>query len=146
MVNGFQIATQFGPLCEEPVMGLIFYVENLEINISQNEEDSGKGYGFLSGQIISLIKDACKESLQAYSPRLMLAMYECEIQATSEVIGKVYGVLAKRKGRILSEEMKEGTSIFQIKALMPVVESFGFSDEIRSKTSGLASPQLIFSL
>ncbi len=27
---------------------------------------------------------------------------------------------------------------------MPVVESFGFSDEIRKRTSGAASPQLIF--
>jgi len=41
--------------------------------------------------------------------------------------------------------MKEGTSIFNIRATLPVVESFGFADEIRSKTSGLASPQLVFS-
>ena len=74
-------------------------------------------------------------------------------------MGKVYGVIAKRRGRIVAEEMKEGTSYFTIKALLPVVESFGFADgtavfmrykvtdifsDIRKKTSGAASPQLIF--
>lgn len=41
--------------------------------------------------------------------------------------------------------MKEGTDIFTVKALLPVAESFGFGDEIRKRTSGLASPQLVFS-
>lgn len=61
------------------------------------------------------------------------------------VPGRVYGVLGKREGRVLHEEMKEGTDIFTVKALLPVAESFGFGDEIRKRTSGLASPQLVFS-
>jgi ribosome assembly protein 1 len=44
------------------------------------------------------------------------------------VLGKVYGVVAKRRGRIVAEEMKEGTSFFTVSALLPVVESFGFAD------------------
>lgn len=57
----------------------------------------------------------------------------------------MYGVLGKREGRVLQEEMKEGTDMFIIKAVVPVAESFGFADEIRKRTSGLASPQLVFS-
>ena len=57
----------------------------------------------------------------------------------------MYAVLGKRHGRILEEEMKEGSSTFFIIALIPVIESFGFAEEIRKKTSGLASPQLKFS-
>ncbi|KAI9517670.1 Elongation factor-like GTPase 1 [Dissostichus eleginoides] len=75
----------------------------------------------------------------------MAAMYTCEIMATAEVLGRVYGVLGKREGRVLHEEMKEGTDMFLIKAVLPVAESFGFADEIRKRTSGLASPQLVFS-
>lgn len=41
--------------------------------------------------------------------------------------------------------MKEGSQIFNIKAVLPVVESFGFAEDVRKKTSGLASPQLVFS-
>jgi translation elongation factor EF-G len=59
--------------------------------------------------------------------------------------GRVYAVLSKREGRVLQEEMKGGTDVFIIKAVLPVAESFGFADEIRKRTSGLASPQLVFS-
>ena len=46
----------------------------------------------------------------------------------ADVLGKVYGVVAKRRGKIVAEEMKEGTSFFTVRALLPVVESFGFAD------------------
>ena len=71
-------------------------------------------------------------------------MYSCEIQASTEVLGRVYGVITRRRGRIVSETVKEGTPFFTITALLPVAESFGFSDEIRKRTSGAASPQLRF--
>ena len=55
--------------------------------------------------------------LMAYTPPIV-----------AEVLGKVYGVIARRRGRIVSEEMKEGTSFFSVHAILPVVESFGFAD------------------
>ncbi|GAA6229838.1 elongation factor-like GTPase 1 [Lates japonicus] len=102
-------------------------------------------YGPVSGQLIAAMKEACRHAFQAQPQRLMAAMYTCEIMATAEVLGRVYGVLGKREGRVLHEEMKEGTDMFIIKAVLPVAESFGFADEIRKRTSGLASPQLVFS-
>uniref|UniRef100_UPI0037E8530F elongation factor-like GTPase 1 isoform X2 n=1 Tax=Semicossyphus pulcher TaxID=241346 RepID=UPI0037E8530F len=109
------------------------------------EAASADCYGPVSGQLIASMKEACRHAFQAQPQRLMAAMYTCEIMATAEVLGRVYGVLGKREGRVLNEEMKEGTDMFIIKAVLPVAESFGFADEIRKKTSGLASPQLVFS-
>ncbi|XP_032906109.1 elongation factor-like GTPase 1 isoform X2 [Amblyraja radiata] len=102
-------------------------------------------YGPFSGQLIATMKEACRFAFQAKPQRLMTAMYTCEIMTTAEVLGRVYGVLSKRAGRVLQEEMKEGTEMFIIKAVLPVAESFGFADEIRKRTSGQASPQLVFS-
>ena len=59
--------------------------------------------------------------------------------------GRIHGVLSKCNGRILSEELREGSSVFIIKSVLPVIDSFGFTDEMRKKTSGLANPQLCFS-
>ncbi|XP_008288511.1 elongation factor Tu GTP-binding domain-containing protein 1 [Stegastes partitus] len=109
------------------------------------EPASSDCYGPVSGQLIAAMKEACRHAFQAQPQRLMAAMYTCEIMATAEVLGRVYGVLGKREGRVLHEEMKEGTDMFIIKAILPVAESFGFADEIRKRTSGLASPQLVFS-
>ena len=60
-------------------------------------------------------------------------------------VGKMYAVIGRRSGRVVSDELREGSSLFNVTAVLPVVESFGFADEIRKRTSGLASPQLSFS-
>jgi len=61
------------------------------------------------------------------------------------LLGKMYAVIGRRSGRVISDELREGSSVFNVTAVLPVVESFGFADEIRKRTSGLASPQLHFS-
>jgi len=61
------------------------------------------------------------------------------------LLGKMYAVIGRRSGRVISDELREGSSMFNVTAVLPVVESFGFADEIRKRTSGLASPQLHFS-
>jgi len=38
----------------------------------------------VTGSVISSVKDACRNGLLDWSPRLMLAMYSCEIQASSK--------------------------------------------------------------
>uniref|UniRef100_A0A3Q2PSA9 Elongation factor like GTPase 1 n=1 Tax=Fundulus heteroclitus TaxID=8078 RepID=A0A3Q2PSA9_FUNHE len=118
-----------------------------ERDLTERRTDASSAYcyGPVSGQLIASMKEACRQAFQAQPQRLMAAMYTCEIMATAEVLGRVYGVLGKREGRVLHEEMKEGTDMFIITAVLPVAESFGFADEIRKRTSGLASPQLVFS-
>jgi ribosome assembly protein 1 len=36
----------------------------------------------VEGSVISAVRDACRNSLLDWSPRLMLAMYTCDIQAS----------------------------------------------------------------
>jgi ribosome assembly protein 1 len=50
------------------------------------------------------------------------------LQASAEVLGRLYGVVARRRGTILDERLREGTNVFTIIASMPVAESFGFAD------------------
>lgn len=61
------------------------------------------------------------------------------------IAGKLYAVLGRREGRVIREELRDGSDSFHIEATLPVAESFGFAEEIRKRTSGLASPQLVFS-
>lgn len=157
----FQLATGQGPLCQEPIQGTAVFLEELTVHASEGDVDLGR----LTGEAIRLVREGITQGFLDWSPRIMLAMYSCEIQAssmssppvfifvekltnhsqtTAEVLGRVYGVITRRRGRILSETMKEGTPFFSILALLPVAESFGFADEIRKRTSGAAQPQLIF--
>lgn len=140
--TGWQMAMQAGPMAAEPVQGMVYFVEKIEV--SQAEEGAHVPLAQVAGQLLSAVREASRQSLLDWSPRMMLAMYSCDVQASAEVLGKVHAVLARRRGRITSEEMKEGTSFFTVGALLPVAESFGFADEIRKRTSGNASPQLVF--
>ncbi|KAH8550719.1 P-loop containing nucleoside triphosphate hydrolase protein [Umbelopsis sp. PMI_123] len=149
--TAFQLSTLTGTLCAEPLLGVCYIVEDVIVNTDEMVGSSGEAtdvrskIGVIQGQVISSMREAYRQSFLEWSPRLYLAMYSCDIQASAEVLGKVYGVISKRRGRIVHEDLKDGTSFWQISSRMPVVESFGFSDEIRKRTSGAASPQLVFS-
>uniref|UniRef100_A0A1A9W3A3 Elongation factor EFG domain-containing protein n=1 Tax=Glossina brevipalpis TaxID=37001 RepID=A0A1A9W3A3_9MUSC len=58
---------------------------------------------------------------------------------------KMYAVIGKRHGKILSGDLTQGSGNFFVSAILPVIESFNFAQEIRKQTSGLACPQLMFS-
>ncbi|CAH0390781.1 unnamed protein product [Bemisia tabaci] len=143
-IGGFQLATLAGPLCEEPMMGVAFVVQDWTVDFSEFRP-TNLAFGPLSGQIMSAVKDGCRKAFQAQPQRLMAAMYSCSILVSAEVLGKMYGVLGKRHGRVLHGDLSEGSSSFNVTAVLPVVESFSFAPEIRRQTSGLASPQLVFS-
>ena len=107
-----------------------------------------------AGQVMAVTRDACRAAFQAGGQRLVEAVFRCELQCSGgrggggsgEQLGRLYGVLARRRGRVVSEDVREGTQTFEISALLPVVESFGFADDLRKQTSGAAtSPQLVFS-
>lgn len=54
-------------------------------------------------------------------------------------------MLSKRRAHIISEVLREGTSLFAIEAYIPVVEAFGLALELRSRASGQVSLNVQFS-
>lgn len=151
----FQLATGQGPLCREPMQGVAVFLEEIKYTPhSQIDQDEGSASlnngpdaadsGRLTGELITATRETIRSAFLDWSPRILLAMYSCTIQATPEVLGRLYAVLTKRRGKILSESLLEGTPYFTIESSIPVAESFGFSDEIRKRTSGLAQPMLRF--
>ncbi|XP_058056756.1 elongation factor-like GTPase 1 [Anopheles bellator] len=145
-VNGFQMASLAGPLCDEPMQGVCFVVERWELDMSVGIDlASVASHGPLSGQIMSAVKEGCKKAFQNQPQRLVHPMYSCSITVNSDVLGKLYAVIGRRHGRIQSADLIEGSGQFDVTAAIPVIESFNFATEIRKQTSGLAMPQLVFS-
>lgn len=142
--HAFQLAMAQGPLCHEPMQGVAVLLENVSLSLPEDGSSARDKLGRLTGEVIKSLQASVRAGFVDWSPRLMLAMYSVEIQASTEVLGRVYDVLTRRRGRVVAEMMKEGTPFFTIQALLPVAESFGFADEMRKRTSGAAQPQLIF--
>ncbi|KAL5580302.1 hypothetical protein UlMin_012744 [Ulmus minor] len=151
VVSGFQLATAAGPLCDEPMWGLAFVVDayisplTAQSDESETSNPHSEQYGIFTGQVMTAVKDACRAAVLQKKPRLVEAMYFCELNTPTEYLGPMYAVLSRRRAHILKEEMQEGSPLFTVHAYLPVSESFGFSDELRRWTSGAASALLVLS-
>lgn len=110
----------------------------------QRRTDHSWIYDLSPGLLTPAVTRACLAAFQACpGQRLVLAMYDVELQARSDVLGRMYGVLRRRYGHVVDEEMREGEESFVIRARLPVIESFDLTSELRKRTSGLVSlPQL----
>ncbi|GAB2293172.1 hypothetical protein Dimus_027380 [Dionaea muscipula] len=147
IVSGFQMATAAGPLCDEPMWGLAFIVEAsiFPPNESDTPLHQPEQLGLFTGQVMTTVKDACRAAVLQRKPRLVEAMYFCELNTPTEYLGAMYAVLARRRARVVKEEMQEGSPLFTVHAYVPVAESFGFPDELRRWTSGASSALLVLS-
>eukprot|EP00754_Rhynchopus_humris_P037096 Rhum_TRINITY_DN19199_c0_g1::Rhum_TRINITY_DN19199_c0_g1_i1::g.169332::m.169332/K14536/RIA1; ribosome assembly protein 1 len=143
IVAGFQMAAEKGPLCDEPMTGVAFVLE--EITVADEDADAAGCYGPLSGQAMSAVFQGCRKAFMAEGKRVVEPMYECDITASTNCHGKVYEVLKKRRAEIIDNIPQEGTMAFRVLAYLPVTESFGLADEMRVKTSGNATPTLRWS-
>ena len=143
-LHAFQLATHSGPLCHEPLSGTLTLLESLTLT---SPAPSISSLPRLTGEIIRTTLDSLSAGFLDWSPRLLLAMYSCEIQAHTSVLGRVYATLAKHNATILSETLPPNSAeTYLITSLLPIASSFGFSSALLTATSGHASPpQLVFS-
>lgn len=147
IVTGFQLAAQSGPLCEEPMHGLAFFVDVVQSNIDSAGLAPEQGPNLpssIAGLVISSMKEAGRLAYLNANPRIMEAALRVEVSVPGDALGRTYTVLAKRRGRVLCEDMKDGVNVFNVEAELPLTESFGFAEALRKQTSGFASAQMMF--
>jgi elongation factor 2 len=136
VVAGFAWATQNGPLCEEQMRGCRFNLMDVVLHADAIHRGMG--------QIMPTARRVCFSSLLTAEPGLLEPVYLCNISVPQDAMGNVYGVLTRRRGHVFSEEQRPGTPQMTLLAYLPVMESFGFTADLRSHTGGKAFPQCSF--
>ena len=137
MESAFQNVTKEGVLAEENLRGVRFGIQDVELH-----NDSIHRGG---GQIIPTARRVYYASEITANPRFQEPVYLCNIATPQEVMSGVYQCFSQRRGVVFSEESVQGTPLLEVKAYLPVSESFGFTAHLRSLTSGKAFPQSSFS-
>jgi elongation factor 2 len=135
-VAAFQIATAEGPLADENVRGCRFNI--LDVTLHADAIHRG------GGQIMPTFRRVVYAAMLTASPTLQEPIYLVEIQCPENAMGGIYGVLNRRRGHVIGEEQRPGTPMYNIKAYLPVNESFGFTADLRAATGGQAFPQCVF--
>jgi len=136
VVGGFAWASQNGPLCEEQMRGCRFNLMDVVLHADAIHRGMG--------QIMPTSRRVCFASLLTAEPGLLEPVYLCNISVPQDAMGNVYGVMTKRRGHVFSEEQRPGTPQMTLLAYLPVMESFGFTADLRSHTGGKAFPQCSF--
>jgi elongation factor 2 len=135
-VAAFQWATKEGVLCDENMRGIKFNIHDVTLHTDAIHRGGG--------QIIPTARRVIYASQLTGTPRLMEPVYLVEIQCPESAMGGIYATLNRRRGHVISEEQRPGTPLYNVKAYLPVMESFGFTADLRSATSGQAFPQCVF--
>lgn len=133
--TAFKTTMLKGVLCEEPVRGVRFNIND----VSMHADAIHRG----GGQIIPTASRVMVASILTAKPAIMEPIFMVEIQVPQSYVGAVYNCLQNKRGEVFSQEQSVG-ELYVIKGYLPVLESFGFSSYIREHTSGQASPQLSF--
>lgn len=171
VTTGFQMATAAGPLMHEPMHGVCFAVERVEVTraVAMNagvavpeagvapgpsasgdshEQDHSVSIGghLMTGQLISDVLETLRLAMLSCPLRVVEPIFSCDLQCDQTQLGNLYAVLSKRRGEVIKEDIIDGTSLYLLTATLPVRESFGFAQELLKKTSGNATaPQMLFS-
>ncbi|XP_061368449.1 elongation factor 2 [Gastrolobium bilobum] len=136
VVAGFQWAAKEGALAEENMRAICFEVCDVVLHTDAIHRGGG--------QIIPTARRVFYASQLTAKPRLLEPVYLVEIQAPEQALGGIYSVLNQKRGHVFEEMQRPGTPLYNIKAYLPVIESFGFSSTLRAATSGQAFPQCVF--
>jgi len=97
-----------------------------------------------AGQIGPTCRRVVYASCLTASPRLQEPIFLVDITCPQDAVGGIYSTLNQRRGHVFHEEARPGTPLVEIKAYLPVAESFGFTTALRAATSGQAFPQCVF--
>jgi elongation factor 2 len=135
-VAAFQWATKEGVLCEENMRSIKYNIHDVTLHTDAIHRGGG--------QIIPTARRVIYACQLTAGPRLMEPVYLVEIQCPESAMGGIYATLNRRRGHVISEEQRPGTPLYNVKAYLPVMESFGFTADLRSATSGQAFPQCVF--
>jgi hypothetical protein len=108
LVSGFQLATSSGPLMQEPLQGVCYFITNIDIAISELPKDLidalvvqsmisqdasneamglGASPGLVAGVLIPDVRDALRVAMLGSPVRVVEPVFSCSVQCDQSQLG-----------------------------------------------------------
>ncbi len=126
--SGFSEAVFTSVLAKEPAHGLKINLEDVTVH----EDPVHRG----PAQILPMTWRPIWCAFLLSDPKLLEPLISFECKVPNEFVSSVIAIVQKRRGKIL--DMINEEEMIIVKAEMPVSESFGLAEELRSSTQGRA--------
>jgi elongation factor 2 len=126
--SGFREAVHTSVLAKEPAYGLKVNLEDITVH----DDPVHRG----PAQILPMTWRPIWCCFLLSEPKLLEPLISFECKVPNDFVSPVIALVQKRRGKIL--DMTTDEDMVVVKAEMPVSESFGIADELRSSTQGRA--------
>jgi elongation factor 2 len=136
VISAFTHTALEGPLAGEQFRGIRLQIPDVKLHADAIHRGMGQMFEPVRRSICGAILYA--------KPALVEPFYLVDIQVHESAVGAVYSLLTKKRGIVINEEQREGTPLKTLQAHLPVMESFGFNEDLRGATHGQAFPQMVF--
>lgn len=136
IVGGFKWACNEGPMCEEKVRGVKMWVNDVVLHADAIHRGMG--------QISPTSRRVTYAGIFQAKPALLEPVFLVNITCPQAIVGSIYNVMSMRRGNVFDEGEGLAGGVANMKAYLPVAESFGFSQALAEATSGAAFSQLMF--
>jgi len=128
VISGFEYACKAGPLCGEPLRRV--KVNLVELQLSENADCCGPV------EIMRGVGKAVFGAVLTAEPVLLEPVYRTVVSVPTELAKECSRILSSRRGKLAGFEQKGALAV--ITGYVPVADTFGLSEELRSATSGRA--------
>jgi elongation factor 2 len=136
VVGGFKWACNEGPMCEERVRGLKMVINDVTLHADAIHRGMG--------QISPTSRRVTYAAIYMANPALLEPIFLVNITCPNSIVGSIYNVMSMRRGNVFDEGESMSGGVANMRAYLPVAESFGFSQALAEATSGAAFSQLMF--
>jgi elongation factor 2 len=126
--SGFREAVFTSVLAKEPAFGLKVNLEDVTVH----DDPVHRG----PAQVLPMTWRPIWCAFLLSDPKLLEPLIAFECKVPNEFVSNVIAIVQKRRGKIL--DMVNEEEMIVVKAEMPVSESFGIAEELRSSTQGRA--------
>ena len=126
--SGFREAVTTSVLAKEPAYGLKVNLEDVTVH----EDPVHRG----PAQILPMTWRPIWCTFLLSDPKLLEPLISLECKVPNSFVSNIIAIVQKRRGRIL--DMTNDEDMMIVKAELPVAESFGIAEELRSSTEGRA--------
>jgi elongation factor 2 len=123
-------------MCEERCRGIKVWLNDVVLHADAIHRGMG--------QVSPCSRRVVNACIYTATPALLEPVFLVNITCPQPLVGSIYNVMSMRRGSVADEGEGMSGGVANMKAYLPVAESFGFSQVLAEATGGSAFSQLQF--
>ncbi len=127
VIDGFEDVMKYGPLVREPCINMI--VRLMDVTLHEDAIHRGPA------QVLPAVREAIRGAMMQAKPVIFEPVQTLLLEAPVEYMGELTKLVTQKRG-VLVDVVNEEEAFVTVKGEIPVSETFGLSNDLRSATNG----------